>query len=241
MNRQFQTLIITLLFSITIGFAQNLDHSQWNTLLSKHVTKDGLVDYQGMKEDISDLNAYLKLLQGNIPYENWEDNEALTYWINLYNAYTVALIVRNYPVKSIMDIEKAWDKPFIILGENNYSLNDIEHKIIRLQFDEPRIHFALVCAAISCPILLNEAYDASRLEDQLQKQTVQFINDKTRNNITEKRATISQLFNWYPDDFGKNGSIADYINRYSEVQIKQNAVIEFMKYDWSLNDKSKYP
>lgn len=231
-----QTLIIAFLFSNVIGQAQSVDHSKWNTLTNKHVTSDGLVNYKGIKADIADLNSYFKTLQENIPSDNWKDNEVLTYWINLYNAYTVALIVRNYPVKSIMDIDKAWDNPFIVLGENKYSLNDIEHKIIRVQFEEPRIHFALVCAAISCPVLLNEAYDSNRLEEQLQQQTINFINDKSRNDISEKKAVISQLFNWYPGDFTKRGSIADYINQFSIVKVNQKAKIEFMEYDWSLNE-----
>lgn len=230
-------LIVTILIiNLNFVFADAPDHNQWDALLRKHVSKDGMVNYKGIKSDINELNAYLETLQQRLPGDSWSDNEKLTYWINLYNANTVALIVRHYPVKSIMDIDKAWDNPFIKLGKETYSLNDIEHKIIRKRFDESRIHFVLVCAAISCPILLNEAYKATILEKQLHQQTQNFITDNSKNEIQESKAIVSQLFNWYPEDFTKKGSIADYINQYSKIKLNEDTKIEFMDYDWSLNE-----
>ena len=103
-----------------------------------------------------------------------------------------------------MDIENAWDIKFIPLGDKTYALNEIEHEIIRKEFNEPRIHFVLVCAAISCPVLLNEAYISAKLDQQLQHQGELFINDPSKNSIKVNKANVSQLFNWFGDDFTKN-------------------------------------
>ena len=133
------------------------NHSLWNDLLQKHVSVQGNVNYKGFKLDYSDLERYLQSLSDNIPNKSWSKAEKLSYWINAYNAYTIKLIIDKYPLKSIKDINRPWDQRFIKLGEKIYTLNDIEHEILR-KMNEPRIHFAIVCASISCPKLQNEAF-----------------------------------------------------------------------------------
>ena len=161
--------VIILLFGLLIGigneeslFAEtgHIDHVAWDTMLQKYVSSDGVVNYEQWKNDETALTDYIDKLSANIPQQSWCENETLAYWMNLYNASTVSLILENYPLESIRDIGDPWDIIFIKVGEKEYSLNDIEHKIIRKEFNEPRIHFALVCAAKSCPPLLNEAYEA---------------------------------------------------------------------------------
>lgn len=213
-----------------------IDHSTWNTLLKTHVTEDGKVGYKGFIKDQVLLNDYLNYLGELTPDNSWSKNEKLAYWINAYNAFTIALIMEHYPVKSIMDIKNAWDIDFIHLGNKTYTLNDIEHQIIRKEFNEPRIHFVLVCAAISCPILLNEAYTPDKLEQQLQQQSNGFINDPSKNSITHKKAKVSQLFNWFADDFTKNGSLIDYLNQFSEIKLDPNTRVDFLEYNWDLNE-----
>ena len=155
-------------------------HEGWNALLQKHVSENGVVDYKGFKADKADLDAYLEALSENVPTKETARDEALAYWINAYNAFTVDLITRNYPTKSILrfDNGKTWDVKRIKLGGEKYSLNQIENEIIRPQFKEPRIHFAVNCAAQSCPPLANEAFTASNLEQLLDARARAFINNK---------------------------------------------------------------
>jgi len=214
-----------------------ISHSEWTTLLNKHVDSQGMVNYAGIQQEKAKLDSYLEMLGKNSPDESWEESAKLAYWINVYNAFTVDLILRNYPLKSIMDIDKAWDIKFIQIGKKTFSLNEIEHEIIRKEFNEPRIHFALVCAAVSCPPLLNEAYESDKLESQLQDQTVKFINNHDKNKIESGSAKVSQIFNWFKEDFTKNGSLQDYLNKYSKTKLNSKAKIEFLDYSWDLNDQ----
>lgn len=210
-------------------------HSIFDDLLKKYVTASGNVNYKGVASERAKLKTYLALLSSNEPQSNWSDNKKLAYWINVYNAYTIELILENNIPSSIMNINnnKAWDVRFINIGSKKHTLNDIEHNIIRKQFDEPRIHFACVCAAKSCPKLLNEAYTESNLKKNLQAQAVYFINNTSKNEIADKNLKVSRLFEWYAEDFGE---INAYIRKYSKTSFKDDKNIEYLTYDWDLND-----
>jgi hypothetical protein len=212
-----------------------IDHKQWNALLQKHVSDNGNVDYIGFQKDQVALQSYLELLSKNLPEKSWAREAILAYWINAYNAYTVKLILDNYPVKSIKKIDNPWDREFFTLGTKKYSLGEIEHKILR-KMNEPRIHFAINCASFSCPNLANEAYTEDKLEQQLTHVTKRFINDNSKNTIATNKADISQLFDWFSGDFKKNGSVIDFINKYSKVQINAKAKISYKEYNWNLNE-----
>ena len=239
--KQFKQIIFLTFILITFStFAKYpISHGLWNQVLTKHVTSDGKVDYMGIKNDLN-FKKYLSIMSANPPQDSWNKQVQLNYWINIYNAFTVKLIIDNYPVKSIKDIgtptKGPWDIAFIKIGDKTYTLNQIEHEILRKQFDEPRIHFAIVCASFSCPMLRNEAYSVDNLNVQLNDQADKFINDKPRNNITAQKAEISELFNWFKGDFTKNGTLADYINNYSKIKISKKTPISYMPYNWSLND-----
>lgn len=221
-------------------------HQIFDELLKKHVSKDGLVNYKGFIEDKAKLEKYLDLLSNNAPDRQiWSKDQQLSYWINAYNAFTIKLIVDNYPVKSIKDLDPkmsiplvntVWHIKFFKIGGKDASLDEIEHKILRKEFDEPRIHFAINCASISCPKLLNEAFFSDSIDFQLDKVAKSFINDPLRNKITPNRIEISQIFSWFKGDFTKNGSLIDYLNMYSNVGISSNAKKSHLKYDWSLNE-----
>ncbi|MDX2245555.1 MAG: DUF547 domain-containing protein [Bacteroidia bacterium] len=214
-----------------------ITHAEWDFLLKKYVSAEGKVNYAGLKQDKAKLEVYLKKLSTNVPAADWSKNDKLAFWINVYNAFTVKLIVDNYPLKSIRDLGEPWDKKFILIGTTTYSLNDIEHNIIRKDFAEPRIHFAVNCASFSCPALLNEAYTAEKLEDQLTRQTKAYINNPAHNSITSAKSQVSQLFSWYGDDFKKSaGSVSAFINKYSPVKIKDDSKLEYKEYVWSLNE-----
>mgnify|MGYP003624185001 FL=1 len=218
-----------------ISNATIMSHQEWNSLLQKHVSSLGKIDYPGFKNDKVAFQSYLDVLANHLPKESWSKNATLAYWINTYNAFTVKLILDNYPVKSIKGIKKPWDQEFIILENRAYSLGEIEHEILR-KMDEPRIHFAINCASYSCPNLLNEAYTEAKIEKQLEHSAISFINDKTKNSITKDQIEISKIFNWFSGDFKKSGSLIDFLNRYSTVKINANAKIKFKNYNWDLNN-----
>ena len=221
-------------------------HSDWSELLSKHVKSDGMIDYSGFIADSAALGRYLrKLSEGAPDPDAWSESEQLAYWINAYNAFTIKLILDNYPVESIKDLNPAiaipmvttvWQKKFFSIGGKKMSLDEIEHDILRKEFDEPRIHFAINCASVSCPPLRNEAYTAGRLDAQLEDQARQFINDPARNELHPDEPRLSRIFSWFSGDFEKNGTLVEFINRYAETQIAEDANIRYMPYDWGLND-----
>lgn len=240
-------IFFLILFSInSIAQPKVPSHELWNTLLKKNVSSSGKVNYKGFVTDSVKLNTYLKLLSGYKPNEKtWTASEQKTFWINAYNAFTVKLIVDNYPVKSINEVvtkmkittkTSPWDIKFIKIGNISYSLNNIEHEKLRKAFGDARFHFVLVCAAKSCPILLNEAYTADKLEMQLEKQTKLFLNDNVKNNISSNALKISKIFEWYADDFKSNkSSLIDFINKYVAVKINPKASISYLEYSWDLN------
>lgn len=214
---------------------KEFDHKVWNDLLQKHVSSEGNVNYKGFIADSENFEAYLNSLSDNTPQDSWTKTAKLAYWINAYNAFTVKLIIDKYPVKSIKDISSPWDNRFIKLGNEVYTLNDIEHKILR-KMNEPRIHFAIVCASYSCPKLQNTAFEASTLEEQLTITTKEFLSDPARNNLSKNSIKLSKIFKWFASDFKQNGSLIDFLNKYSEITISQNAKKSFKDYDWNLNE-----
>lgn len=235
--------ISCLLFALNIFAQKAPSHQAWDKLLKKHVNTAGMVNYKGFKDDKSEFDAYLKTLSDNAPQKNWSENDQKAFWINAYNAYTVSLILKHYPVKSIKDIggkiykvNTAWDIKFITIGGEKYDLNNIEHKILR-KFNDPRIHFAIVCASLSCAKLRREAYTGSKLEAELDDQGRDFLNDKFKNKISADKAELSKYFTWYGGDFTKNGNLVDFINRYSQTKINSNTKISYLDYNWSLNEQ----
>lgn len=209
-------------------------HDQFDELLSRFVSTGGLVNYKGLKKQAESLNAYLETLKATNP-SSLNRKEALAFWINAYNAFTLKLIIDNYPLKSITDLDngKPWDRKWIDINGKNYSLNQIENEIIRPQFKEPRIHFAVNCAAKSCPALLNRAWTAENLENKLEEQTRKFINNSKYNSIAPNQLAISRIFDWYSDDFG---DIRQFIDAYHPADISDDATISYLEYDWSLNE-----
>ncbi len=220
-------------------------YKPWNELLKANVSADGKVNYKGFIKEKAKLEAYLKTISENAPdRKTWSKDEQLAYWINAYNAFTVKLIVDNYPVESIKNlgpsikiplVSDVWHYKFFKIGGQEFSLDEIEHSILRKEFDEPRIHFAINCASVSCPPLLNEAFETKTIDAQLDRVAKGFINS-TRNKITPDAVQISSIFSWFKGDFTKNGSLIDFLNKYSKVKIKSNAKVSHLDYNWSLNE-----
>ena len=223
----------------------SLDHSLWDELTKAHVNENGFPNYKGFIKDSLKFNSYLNQLASNHPKESWSSNERKAFCINAYNAFTVKLIVDNYPVETIKDlgggiyrVNTPWDIKFIQIEDKTYHLNDLEHNILRKEWSDPRIHAAVNCASISCPKLMKGAYLAEQLDKQLDRQMKAFIHDTTKNIIGEKEVKLSKLFKWFSGDFKvEHASVIDYINSYSDVKIKKSAKIEYFDYDWELNDQ----
>jgi len=228
--------------------AAPISHDLWTTVLQEYVSDDGAVNYRDLKENRTQFDQYIQLLSTNHPNKKWSDDEQLAYWINAYNAFTIQIMIDNYPLASIKDIadglkipfvSTTWDIKFINIEGNEYDLNNIEHGIIRKDFEEPRIHFAVNCASKSCPKLLNEAFAAERLNEQLDQVATDFINNPKKNKITADKAEVSSIFNWFKGDFTKSkdiGSVREFINQYANTKINEGTKLSYLDYDWTVNE-----
>lgn len=231
------------------------DHELFDELLEAHVRGDWL-DYEGMAGDRGKLDHYLERLHAVTPdqHAEWTRAQQYAFWINVYNAHVIQLVLDNYPIRSIKDIggaifNKVWDKRFIPMpafdpdGENRQlSLDDVEHQILRPKFKDARVHAAVNCASYSCPPILDAAFVAERLDAQLDAQMRRFVNDPLRNVFDEEKKVLrlSEIFNWFASDFERDaGSVRDYLKRYApedKASLIQAARIKHLDYDWTLND-----
>ncbi len=224
------------------------DHSGFDAVLKKHVDDAGGVDYRALKADRAALDAYVASL-AKAPLAQMGRNERLTLLINAYNAFTLRLIVEHYPIDSIKDIPdgQRWDAKRWNLAGNTWSLNEIEHEQVRPHFKEPRIHFALVCAAVGCPPLRNEAYAVDRLEEQLAAQA-KYVHTHDRwfqFDASSGVVRLTSLYDWYGGDFEQAaGSVLSYAAGHSP-QLKaaldagKTPKVQFLDYDWALNQKDR--
>ncbi|MDX1805359.1 MAG: DUF547 domain-containing protein [Alcanivorax sp.] len=253
---------ITLLLLTLSLPALAFDHSGWNQLLEKHVhwQRHGVasaVDYAGIRQDQAALTAYLAKLSAvsQSQFDDFNHDEKLAFLINAYNAFTVALILRQPSLPdSIRDIGSffsgPWDQRFFSLLGKKRTLDEVEHTLIRANpsLMDPRVHFALNCASIGCPALRPEAYSGDKLDQQLNDNLKRFLSDRQRNrfNSDENRLEVSKIFDWYDSDFEKAaGSVESFLLRYADTlalppqarqALRQNTLdLHFLPYDWRLN------
>lgn len=208
-------------------------HEAWDALLQKHVSAQGRVNYKTLLQEKNTLDEYCKQLSQTKLSKHWTKEEKISFWVNVYNAFTVQLIVENYPISSITNLDggKTWDVQRITIDGKKYSLNHIEHQILR-KLDEPRIHFLLNCAAKSCPPLYNYAFTPANVNKLLESQTKRFI-QSSYNQIKENEIHLSMIFKWYETDFG---NLIAFINRYTATKVNEKAKINYLPYDWALNE-----
>ncbi len=224
-----------------------VDHSVYAALLASHV-RNGRVDYQGFKRDEPRLDAYLKTLAGADP-DRLAPAEQMAFYINAYNAWTIKLILGKYPdLESIKDLgslfQSPWKKKFVRINGEKVTLDHIEHEILRPKFKDPRVHFAVNCASISCPPLRNEPYTGEKLEEQLDSATADFINDKKSNYVEGDTLHVSRIFKWFGEDF--HGDVKGFIAEYARPELAeklkaagQDLKVDYLRYDWSLNDDNR--
>jgi hypothetical protein len=224
--------------------AKTVDHSLYGELLGKYV-KGGAVDYRGLKNEEGTLDRYLDILDQTNPDE-LPRNEQLALYINAYNAYTLKLVLKNYPVDSIKDIggwfKGPWKIRFCRIGGKAFTLDEIEHEIIRPRFKDPRVHFAVNCASKSCPPLISEPYQGSTLDQQLDANTRSFLNSPGKNRLEGNTLYVSKIFKWFGEDFG--GDVVGFFLKYAEEDLKNRLLakgdqikVDYLNYDWGLNGK----
>ena len=268
MKRLFWLL---LFLAMPVAAMAQFDHSHaaFTALLKKHVVlvdkgSASQVRYAGLSAERPALKAYIESVS-KVPeseFKGWSKPQQLSFLINAYNALTLELILQRYPdLKSIRDFgylpfNNIWKKKWFTLLGREYYLDGIEHEMIRAPgvYDDPRIHFAVNCASIGCPMLREEAYVAERLDAQLDQQTLRFVSDRARNRVNAQgELEVSKIFDWYKGDFSKGlrgiGSSEAFFARYAK-QLTDNpehqkqvadgkAAIRYLDYDWTLNDAKK--
>lgn len=222
---------------------------QWDQLLHQYVDSQGKVDYRGWK---AGSRVSLKQWLSEISTANLLDAEPdrqLAFWLNLYNAAVIEQVLEQYPINSIrptflgipnwLAFLQFFQRKVISINQQPYSLNQIEHDTIRPQFQDPRVHFALVCAAIGCPLLRNEAYQPERVQQQLEEDAQRFINNPQKVRYEPPFLYCSKIFKWYGKDFLKgHASIPVYIQKYLPEPIATECEIRYLNYDWSLNQRT---
>ncbi len=250
-----------------------LDFRHFEKILKNHVDNNGMVNYKALKAKPDNLDSFINIIANLNPdeYETWDHNAKVAFWINCYNALTLKVIIYNYPIKSsffrsqrypsnsIRQIPGVWKKiTFTVMGKK-LTLDEIEHRILRKRFDEPRIHMALVCAAKGCPPLLNEPYRPKELDRQLAQQSRKFLSDPLKFRMDNNTVYLSPIFKWFADDFvskyGSNKDFAQYkepaasvlsfISGYLEGAVQQllkssePLKIKYLQYNWTLNEQKK--
>ena len=231
----FLKTVVLLITFLLISPYQKSIHDRWDIELKKYVSEEGVVNYKKWKHNKHPIESYIKALEEQPPKKYWSERQILSYWINAYNALTVLLILDNYPVGSIKKIQNPWKKKVFFTNGISYSLGEIEHDILRKK-SEPRIHFAINCASISCPKLSNNAYRSNLLESQLEASTRRFLNDESKNIFSQNQMKLSKIFLWYKKDFGSKKSLIKFLNLYVPRKISKKTRLAYLRYNWGLND-----
>ncbi|MHC4575405.1 MAG: DUF547 domain-containing protein [Planctomycetota bacterium] len=250
------------------------DYKDYAAALKTYVDANGMVNYEKLKAKPDSLNSFLTGMASIGPerYEKWPDKDKIAFWLNAYNALTLKAIIDNYPIKSsffrsrvypknsIRQIPGVWDKITFTVIRQDLTLSHIEHQILRKDFNEPAIHMALVCAAMSCPPLRNEPYLAKKLDKQLEDQGRKFLSDPGKFIINHRKAVVylSTIFKWFADDFvpqyapekslGKHNKkvsavlsfVASHLKDADKKYILEGKYkVKYLSYDWSLNEQKK--
>ena len=268
-NRTIFTWVALIFFAGSIHPVKaDFDHTH-NLLtqtLSEYVN-DGKVNYKELKIQTKLFHQYIGQLEAvnRSEFSSWNQSQMLAYWINAYNAFTIELILKHYPIKkgkslkarlypdnSIRQIPGVWDEIKVMAGGRPITLNDIEHEVLRKEFRNPRIHFAIVCASVGCPELWNHAYEAENIDAQLEQAAKRFIRDRQKVwiDLTDDTLYLSKIFQWFHKDFSKikgvtkygkfNGVVAlcyQYFPKAVHQQLQATKLdIKWLDYDWSLNE-----
>lgn len=230
-------IIILVVFLVLLGkiSAQSIDSLTAKTdAFFKNYVNSGLVDYSLVKSNIIELNELINLYQQTKLNDN---NQKKAMLINFYNLGAIKLLADNYPISSPQEISGFYDKKILAFNGIQLSLNDIENNIIRKEYNDPRVHFVLVCGALGCPPITNFVYEALKLNEQMNEQTKLALNNDEFIKVNGKTVLLSEIFKWYKEDFLKeNKSVVQFINKYRTTPLDENSLIDYYPYDWKIND-----
>ncbi|MDR9825233.1 DUF547 domain-containing protein [Vibrio sp. FNV 38] len=223
--------------------SQTISHKAWQAILDSYIVNNGqhnLFHYKSVSpEDKEQLKNYIKNLASIDPLQ-FSRAEQFAYWVNLYNAITVDLILDNYPVKSITKLGGLfsfgpWGQKVVTVNSKELTLNDIEHRILRPIWNDSRVHYAVNCASLGCPNLQNKAFTASNTQALLELAANQFINSEKGASLNKDILTLSEIYEWFVDDFGDQNRLFEHLGQHRPELIGFKGKIRY-KYDWSLND-----
>lgn len=231
------------------------EHSSWQKFLNLYL-KDGLVNYSAVQANPALFNTVVSQLENvkKEEYDRWSQDEKKAFWINAYNIEAIKLILDHYPLKrslgiqalrypanSIQQIPDVWNQKALTILGKKVSLNYIENEILRKEFQDPRIHFAIVCASLGCPVLSDESYVSDRLDSQLNDAVAKFMQDRKKFDYDARNNTfyLSPIFKWFKEDFEKAGGSIAFIKKYipQDKKLPDSAKIQWLEYDWSLNEQ----
>jgi hypothetical protein len=234
-------------FTSNSGSEDTIDHSAWDALLQEYTSEGAqgvnLVDYARLKSEASDaLASYLEAMQA-ISIENFGRDEQFAFWVNLYNAATVDVIVQNLPLDSIRDIgllgSGPWKDDAVVVSGRTLSLDNIEHDILRPEWQDVRIHYAVNCASIGCPNLARNAYTGAKLEEMLEEASKAFVNHPRGFGGSPDALIASNIYEWYQGDWGTEQDVLAHAREYAEgptaALLEEAQAIDSYAYDWSLN------
>lgn len=233
-----------------------IDFKPWQDFLAKYVVQKGdqtFVNYSNVsKKDKQSLNKIINTYS-KLEILKYNKNQQLAYWINMYNMLTIRVILQHYPVKSITDIDKSWfgyskvwDQNVVKINGKELTLNDIEHRIVRPIWHDPRVHSAVNCASISCPNLSRQAYQGGQINAQLDRSFSTWINSSKGFELKDNNIYISKIFDWYGSDFGNQTHMRQFIAKYLTSKVKKEAILNenktiyYQNYNWNLNQLPIY-
>ncbi len=250
---KFMVLILVLIIGHSMmdtAYASEKDDpdSIFDSILGRYVSVDGFVNYKGLNED-KEFERYIEYLSNTDPHKLPSDKHRLAFWINAYNAFVLKGVLEEYPIKSVRDVgwipHSFFKRKKFDTRHGKITLQVLENEKLREAFREPRIHFVINCASMSCPKLITETYRAEKLEQQLEAQAISFINNRSKNYLDKENGVlyISSIFKWYEGDFIKRGEkIAEYVAKYlnpddTEFVRNNEVTIKYLDYDWGLNEQ----
>lgn len=235
--KQHAFLVLTLFLGINFGFSQHSSNffNEANTFFKSYVSS-GHVAYEKISVNPAELNNLVSLIeQTSISINDPKAYQA--FYINAYNILVIKGIIDHYPLKSPLDKSGFFDKTKYKVARESITLNDIENKKLRAQFNDARFHFVLVCGALGCPPLIASAYLPNTLEEQLQKQTEIALNNQDFIKVKNNKVELSEIFKWYKDDFVQNGSEIEFINIFRTDKINLKSKVSYYPYNWNLNQQ----
>lgn len=234
-----RVLLCWFLATASLCAADGFQHADWQAVVSARVNGIGEVDYAALRAERTHLDRYLEAVAARSPEnapESFPDEASrIAYWINVYNALTVDGVLRDDPFPGVRKVDRFFERRIHTVGGRKMSLDDIEHKTLRTRFAEPRIHFALVCASVSCPRLAPFAFDPERLDEQLEARARLFVSEPRNVSVSGSTVRLSKIFDWFARDFRPSGGVAAFL-RARRSDIPADPELRYFDYDWSLNE-----